>query len=506
MITKLSQKNSFVINNNEIFKKIESINSYVLEEALKQRALNVINHLSSENTIANYITLIEDIKEAAKVQNIKMFTDIIKEIDEKFFNSAYRKENYYVHSLRSRTIVTIFGEITIKRRYYESKHNDSRLFYVDKKLGLKPYDVYDPSIKALVIDYSSTNAASHVSKAIADICSLTFTNNESNKIILSRQTIKNIIDSAPIINVVEKPKEKTPKELHIMLDEKWIHLQGKSRHKTHSSQEVKVAVVYENATNIKHSRMTLNGVHYITSVEGVEDLRRKIMDYLEQSYELEKVEKIFVLGDAATWIQVTPRELKSNLTTTIEYLIDWFHVTQGINRITSFKHYRTHLYQMLFTRNKKGFERTIEALKKDHVKVKEKIEEKSKYILNNWSEIMDRLDNLNKACSMESHISHGIAALFTSVPKAYSVDSLYKRINQRELFLNHHSIRELMLKAYDYIDQDEITFNKSDEKEIFFEPGNFDDLYEEYLSQTTSTMYTFINSHIANNNLQQCIA
>ena len=503
MSINISQINNKITNLKEIYKLFDIMNKELIGDALEQRVSSIISNFSIDNTINNYISAISSIHNTVMDTAKKAILDMIKKIDDDFFNSDYRKRHYVVHSFKSRTIVTIFGEITFKRRYYINKNDNSRYFYVDRKLGFNKYDVYDPCIKSLVIEYSATNSASEVSKVISDICSFSLSNSNEGKIILSRQTIKNIIDNAPNISVVEKRFNKTPKELHISLDEKWVHLQGKSRDNKHTSHEVKTAIIYDNATYQNHSRMVLNNVHYITSTNGVTTLRERIMDYLYQAYDLDKVEHIYIQGDGANWIQLTPRELTFNENTTITYLIDWFHVVKGMNKITGDSKYVNRLFQHLYGNDKDKFIRVLDTLKKTYPNRVSKIDDNASYILNNWEHIMKRINKLNKKCSMESHISHGIAAHFTEVPKAYSSDSLSQRINQRELFLNKHCLRALYLKAYDFTGQ-EITLGEKETMGVY-EDNIFDDLYSEYLSQSKQNITNFISRKISNDALELSI-
>ena len=77
---------------------------------------------------------------------------------------------------------------------------------------------------------------------------------------------------------------------------------------------------------------------------------------------------------------------------------------------------------------------------------------------------------------MESHISHNIASIFTSRPKAFKVDNLKRYISLRDLFLNNVDIQDAYLKT--------IHFSKTDtlqpiKKEVLdfsmFEPkSNYD--------------------------------
>ena len=76
---------------------------------------------------------------------------------------------------------------------------------------------------------------------------------------------------------------------------------------------------------------------------------------------------------------------------------------------------------------------------------KDTIESKQNYILNNWKERQTYLENPYLKCSMESHISHILADLFTARPKAYSEKGLRKLLKLRMLKVNKINIKELYL-------------------------------------------------------------
>ena len=54
---------------------------------------------------------------------------------------------------------------------------------------------------------------------------------------------------------------------------------------------------------------------------------------------------------------------------------------------------------------------------------------------------------------MESNISHNIADLFTSRPKAYSLEMIDKLMEHRMLYKNNHNLKELYLKNYNNKEQ-----------------------------------------------------
>lgn len=75
----------------------------------------------------------------------------------------------------------------------------------------------------------------------------------------------------------------------------------------------------------------------------------------------------------------------------------------------------------------------------------EVIESKRNYILNNWNARQLYQNNPYMKCSMESHISHIFADIFTSRPKAYSKKGLRQLLKLRLLKINGKNIKELYL-------------------------------------------------------------
>ena len=107
------------------------------------------------------------------------------------------------------------------------------------------------------------------------------------------------------------------------------------------------------------------------------------------------------------------------------------------------------IYEVLLeyfdSNNKKDFKLLVEQFKELNSERIETIENKQKYILNNWKERQTYLNNRYIKCSMESHISHILADLFTARPKAYSENGLRKLLKLRMLKVNKVNIKELYL-------------------------------------------------------------
>ena len=97
------------------------------------------------------------------------------------------------------------------------------------------------------------------------------------------------------------------------------------------------------------------------------------------------------------------------------------------------------------------------------------IDSNQKYILNNQKERQTYLKNPHMKCSMESHISHILADLFTARPKVYSEKELRKLLKLRLLKINKVNIKELYLNQLNHPPQSkEINQLKINANKIIF--------------------------------------
>lgn len=126
--------------------------------------------------INNYINLISGLDNNMNESIRLCLIELIKNLDDAFHNSIEKKRKYHIKDYRKHTILTIFGKITYYRTFYKSKLNGNCFCYVDRLLGLKKYDYFDPYIKLEILSYVSDNnysdTAKHVNSLIENRISL----------------------------------------------------------------------------------------------------------------------------------------------------------------------------------------------------------------------------------------------------------------------------------------------------------------------------------------------
>ena len=155
------------------------------------------------------------------------------------------------------------------------------------------------------------------------------------------------------------------------------------------------------------------------------------------------------MGDCAKWIKNFPNSHWFNFTsdTKVQFAMDNFHFKQALILLTTKKYQEVcdALLEYVNSNNKHDFNMLVEQFKDLNPYRTETIENKQNYILNNWKERQIYLKNPYIKCSMESHISHILADLFTARPKAYSKNGLKKLLKLRLLKVNKVNIRQLYL-------------------------------------------------------------
>ena len=117
---------------------------------------------NNTNNVFNYIDLLSNLYNSLCNIAKESLITIFESIDNSYRNSIERKHKYHVKSHLTRTILTVFGEITFTRIFYTDKYNKGSYCYIDRFLGLKKHDYFDPYIKVTIVEYSSNNSIPNV--------------------------------------------------------------------------------------------------------------------------------------------------------------------------------------------------------------------------------------------------------------------------------------------------------------------------------------------------------
>lgn len=419
----------------------------VLKEMIfKQFSDNLRNKLNN-SSVFNYINLLSDLDSSLCEIARKSLITIFESIDKSYSISSDRKRYYHVKAHLPRTLLTIFGEITFTRTFYTDRFNNGSFCYLDRFLGLKKYDYFDPYIKAVILEYSANNSIPTVCKMVNDFIGNRISLKDKIKY-LNRQTVRNIILDS-IISIPASNYLDTPKTLYIIADEKWIH----SQNNDNSNIMVKSIVVFDGISGTK--RRHLSNKHIFASFDN--SFLDNTIDYLYSTYDLDLVNNVVIMGDGASWIKNLTNHFKFNSNTNVIFALDKFHFKQALHHITLNKGLDNILLSYVLNNDEVSFVDCCDSLSLSYSYRSTTIKEKTNYILSNWKYISN-LFKYNLSCPMESQISHNLAYLLSSRPKGYSLSMLSKIINIRLLFKNNYNIKSLYLNNFN--SNDILTYNK----------------------------------------------
>ena len=412
-----------------------------------KKYFNSIDYTDKNGNFINYYNFINDLDSFSDSFMKDVIKGYFEYTDECFFNSYYRKKHCKSNGFYERkNYVTLFGEISFKRRYYYDNNTNEYFFFTDLFLGLPKRKHFDPFVCAELCDQSTTESYSKAGKIIADKIGKRINNN----INISRATARNIV-----ISFDPEPDEeyelKRIEKLFVMLDEKFIG----SQFNNGKDFMTKAAVVFEGAipeykykkTDKSKTRYKLINPFACASIDN--ELLDDTINYIYNHYDTDYIKEINFMGDCAAWIKNFPNShwFKFNPDTVVRFAMDNFHFKQVLTQLTTKKYQEVNdaLLEYINKNNKKDFNMLVEQFKELNPLRTETIESKQNYILNNWKERQTYLENPYLKCSMESHISHILADLFTARPKAYSEKGLRKLLKLRILKVNNVNIKGLYL-------------------------------------------------------------
>lgn len=471
---------------NIITQVIKNLEKNYHEIARKYNLSNIL-HGQVNNDFNNFINIVKSIDDLSFSFSTDLYKSMVENIDDNFFNSEYRKQHCSVIGSYQRNIWTLFGEVTINRRYYNDSFKNEHYFFVDNILMIPKHLSFDPFVCAKVIEYSSIDSMAKAGRTVSEMIGshIKFMDNP-DRFLINRATARNIVRNFKIPNLPYKQRT-TPSILYIMLDEKFVH----SQFNNNKDFMVKAAVIFEDVIDEYKShksgkpRLRLVGKRVEASINN--DLDKLVIDYIYNTYNTDEIKEIVFMGDCASWItSFSKKGFKFHKDLKITFAIDGFHYVQALEHICTQKYdYLLDSFKdMIKSNNKQGFINLCNLMIENEPARTDTITDKQNYILNNWKYIQNYYHKVFVNCSMESHISHIFADIFTSRPRAYSKAGLRQILKLRLLRVNAEDIQKI------YFD----VLNNSIKSAYTLDTSSFETPYNNsYNYRALSRIYSSIN-------------
>ena len=364
---------------------------------------------------------------------------VLEYAEDIIFKLKERKKQFESLEIDDRTIISIFGEIDFKRRYYIDKTTNERVYLLDEYFKIAPKERLLENVETNLIKEAIETNYEKAGKVV------------SYKTEISKQTVMNKISELKINLEEEKEvRKRVVDNIYCIADEDHVHLQKGG------IEEPRLIVVYDSIMKDGKRTKLCNKKHFGGVYKGkIDDLWEEVLTYIDNTYELDKVKNIFILGDGANWIKTGLEWIPQSIN-----VLDKFHLKKAVNAIVGKENkenvlekaeYKRRIYTSFYTNNfKETKEIVYEILSKEMDKIVRKRKQKIlQYILNN----REGIKNLYKyqkelhGCSAEGHVSHLYSARLSSRPLGWKV-------------INVNNISKLRLLKADNKDIKEVVHNK----------------------------------------------
>lgn len=383
----------------------------------------VINNLSGEMDFAEFEKQLADkLNEVGR----EITRQVLEEMDRQIKEKKRGRRGWQVwRSGDSKEIVTHFGPVRYQRTYYRHKETKQYAYLVDEQAGYTPHLRVDHHVKAELIACAADLSYRKSGQVIGEQC---------GKVSISGQTVKQAVDTFER-PTLPKRERKQVATLYIEADEDHVACQHGGNFET------RLVYIHE-GWEANGKRRKLKQPLYQSSVdEDVSDFWERVWEETDKLYDLDQIEKIYLLGDGADWIQGAKAVFPQ-----AEFVLDRFHYMKYIRMAVGGAHKQG---QILKNAIRFGHREKAEAVIKELVKGavnssrRQKILDAWRYMKNNWEAIRALYrEEKTVSCSGEGHVSHVLSARLSSRPMGWSKNGAKHMSYVRVCQANGQSVAE----------------------------------------------------------------
>jgi hypothetical protein len=279
-----------------------------IAEVISLKYQEELNRLfTEERDISEFINATKEMLDGV---GAKLVAEALERMDQAVRNNKGRKQSWVVKSKGdAKTLGTIFGPVSYKRTYYENKKTGEYSYLSDEIAGILPNNKLDMSMKARLIEEAIDTPYKRSGEKAAEA------------LMLTSQTVMNTIrELGSVGNATVKIKEKnrSVKALYIEADEDHVALQDGGH------EEPKLVYVHEGKVKVGKDRYELvNPRHFSGVYANSDDLWLEVADYIDEAYQIDSIEKIYLSGDGAHWIKNGLNWIKGSI-----YVLDRYHLSK----------------------------------------------------------------------------------------------------------------------------------------------------------------------------------
>lgn len=239
------------------------------------------------NSQSNFDTLIKEYLQALVSSGLDQLGITLEKLDDALASS--RPKHLKMVRKTPRTILTILGLLTFKRRYYYDEINNDYTYYLDSVLAIPKRDHLMNDVKVKLIEAASEMSYAKAGRyASCPLCPV------------SKSTVYRLIHSTDFYVEEQNHLIENDAKIHIQLDEKYVHI----LHKKHQ-QRLFTCTIFKGVLIKKKRRILLNRT--LISHSNLQKLYKKLNQILLSRYKVTLDDTAFISGDLASYIQQSPQ-------------------------------------------------------------------------------------------------------------------------------------------------------------------------------------------------------
>lgn len=372
-----------------------------------------------------------EVKKGLDEVGVLLIKEAFEILDEAVKAEKSRKKKWYIHGINMpNSLNTIFGVVKYERTYYKNKETGEYKYLSDELVGIEAHDKSDTLLKAKCIE-NGVNMPYRKSGELA-----------TDALTLSGQTVMNSIRELGKVSLYEPPEgtiKKRVKNLFIEADEDHVSMRGKR------CGEPKLVYVHEGIKEISKGRYELKNPKYFGGMfKNTEELWVAVEDYIDECYEREEIEKIYLSGDRGLWIRNGGEWIKDSI-----YVVDKYHLLKYVKQAAAhIEKGCDEIWTAIENQDREYLEVVLETIKEhpdSEIKL-QRVIDASKYIMASFESTKHYYDEEYNGCSAEGHISHIYSDRLSSRPRIWSEIGIDEMARLRVYVKNGGEIFPLLLK------------------------------------------------------------
>lgn len=365
--------------------------------------------------------------------------------DELLRKNKHLRKDWYIVKRDETSLITSLGEVVYHKTLFKNKNTNEYCYLLDQLMGIEKHARITEDALARVLEEASESSY-RKGGANASI------SGDS----ISKEAVMNKLHCLkfPTPEVKEK---KELKNIYIDADEDHVSLQylehkGDIKKPRVNTIMPRIIYVYEGVDTEEDGRPRLINAKYFGGVyegsEEITNLWKEVLEYLNEAYDMEQVERVYINGDGASWIKTGEKVIPNS-----KFALDKYHMYKYIIAATSHLEDSKddaigEIYKAIHKKKKWMAEETfnkIIAVTDKETKCKA-VEQSKAYILGNWSGIMASMksNDKNVKCSAEGHVSHVYADRMSSRPLGWCHTGADKMARLRIYRQNKGNMLELV--------------------------------------------------------------